>query len=491
MIALWMVYATVVAGIIGVAAVVLERASAGTLRQRRGIWLTALVASAVVPSWAALGPVRERNTGAAGQTGGAEGAAEASMTESWIASRLAEVVERADTAAIASYDSTLALTWVAFAVLALAAYGVGTWWLASRRRGWRVTTVDGHDVLVSATVGPAVIGTIRPRIVVPEWALRLPPQERALMFEHERQHIAARDPLLLHGAAMIALLMPWNVMAWWLTRRLRLAVELDCDARVLSRGGDVRAYGTLLLDVCSRRVRGGPLFAPALFTRTSSLTRRILAMHTGRVAYPRMRTALGAVAFLAATVVACEMPSPEMLAPDGKDVASTRVFGKIAARPDTGVAYLKKTVAEHFPEVARGEGGPRILYLVKSPGAGVVLAESQSAEGARMPAPTPDESAAVSGDRVALRMRAPEHAPEQADAQLSREGTPAAPLRVKTPGPGGRAALPEGIGALRPDDIEAIDVSKFAAGKIAPEPVSVIIIALKPIAKLPLRQSPR
>ena len=37
-------------------------------------------------------------------------------------------------------------------------------------------------------------------------------------------------------------------------------------------------------------------------------------MHQDRVQHPRLRTALGAAAFLAATVVACEMPSPEMLA---------------------------------------------------------------------------------------------------------------------------------------------------------------------------------
>ena len=492
MIALWMVYATVVAGIIGIAAAILERASAGTLRQRRGIWVTALVASAAVPAWAALEPLRERSSPPVGRSGGAAGAPRAVTTDGWIATRLAQVAERTDTTAIASYDSTLALTWLAVAALALAGYGIGTWSLASRRRGWRVATVDGHDVLVSATVGPAVIGTIRPRIVVPEWALGLSPAERALMLEHERQHIAARDPLLLHGAAMVALLMPWNVMAWWLTRRLRLAVELDCDARVLSRGGDVRAYGTLLLDVCSRRVRGGPPLAPALFARTSSLTRRILAMHPGRVTYPRMRAALGVVVVLAATVVACEMPSPEMLAPDGKDLASTRVFGTIvAATADTGIAYLQKTVAERFPDVARGDGGPTILYIVKSPGAGIVLTASQPAEGARVPASAASATGSPSSDRTALRVRATELTPESREAVLIRDGARVAPLRVKTAAPGDRRGVPEGIGALRPDDIASIDVSKFAAGKIAPKPVSIILIELKPNAKIPLRPSSR
>ena len=214
-------------------------------------------------------------------------------------------------------------------------------------------------------------------------------------------------------------------------------------------------------------------------------------MHPSRVAHPRLRASLGAVVFLTAAVVACEMPSPEMLAPDGKDLASTRVFGKIAAAtPDTGVAYLQKTVAEHFPDVARGEGGPTILYIVKSPGGGVVLTESQPAEGARMPASASNATNSPSNDRTALRVRATELGPEKREAVLSREGTPVGALRVKTAGPGGRN-LPEGIGALRPDDIASIDVSKFAAGKIAPEPVSVILIELKPYAKIAPRTEQR
>ena len=209
-------------------------------------------------------------------------------------------------------------------------------------------------------------------------------------------------------------------------------------------------------------------------------------MHPSRVAHPRLRASLGAVVFLAAAVVACEMPSPEMLAPDGKDLASTRVFGKIAAAtPDTGVAYLQKTVAEHFPDVARGEGGPTILYIVKSPGGGVVLTESQPAEGARMPASASNATSSPSSDRTALRVRATELTPKQREAVLSREGSRVAPLRMKTTEPGDRRSLPEGIGALRPDDIASIDVSKFAAGKVAPEPVSIILIELKPNAKIP------
>src|SRR4030095_1679071 len=185
---------------------------------------------------------------------------------------------RADTQSLGRLNLPLGLVWGAAALLALAGYGAATWSLARRRRSWREVEVDGQSVLLAPGTGPAVVGALRPQIVVPEWSLDLSSEQRTLMIEHERQHVRARDPLLLHVAALVALIMPWNLAAWWLNRRLRLAVELDCDARVLAGGHDPRAYGTLLLDVCSRRLQPGVGLSPALFERASSLTRSMLAM---------------------------------------------------------------------------------------------------------------------------------------------------------------------------------------------------------------------
>ena len=35
---------------------------------------------------------------------------------------------------------------------------------------------------------------------------------------------------------MAVVLMPWNLPLWWQWRRLRFAIEVDCDARVLASG---------------------------------------------------------------------------------------------------------------------------------------------------------------------------------------------------------------------------------------------------------------
>jgi bla regulator protein blaR1 len=82
---------------------------------------------------------------------------------------------------------------------------------------------------------------------------------RAFVLRHALEHIAARDPLLLMGALVAAALMPWNILLWWQLRRLRRAIEIDCNARVLSTSPDVSTYGDEMLRQVSRRCRRMPL----------------------------------------------------------------------------------------------------------------------------------------------------------------------------------------------------------------------------------------
>ena len=97
-------------------------------------------------------------------------------------------------------------------------------------------------------------------------------------------------------------------------------------------------------------------------------------MSPERFRFPRSRFALGAAVAISIVAVACEMPSPEMLAPDGKDVRTTRLLGKLEATEKVaGPEDLKKLVAEKFAAVARGEGGPSILFIVKSDNGAIVM----------------------------------------------------------------------------------------------------------------------
>ena len=157
-------------------------------------------------------------------------------------------------------------------------------------------------VLVSADFGPAIVGIWRPRIVIPAWALELPACQRALMMAHETEHLASRDSRWLGLAFLAVTIAPWNVGLWWLLRRFRLAMEVDCDRRVLRRGYDVAAYGELLLEI-GRRSNGRSLLAAGFAERRSMLRARIEAITTTARGRNAWRIAAGSALLLGACVL--------------------------------------------------------------------------------------------------------------------------------------------------------------------------------------------
>src|SRR5438477_356942 len=83
-----------------------------------------------------------------------------------------------------------------------------------------------------------IVGLLRSRIVVPAWLLSAPESQQTAVIAHEQSHLEAGDPLMLTIALGLLVLMPWNFPLWWQLRRLRRAIEVDCDSRVLRRGID-------------------------------------------------------------------------------------------------------------------------------------------------------------------------------------------------------------------------------------------------------------
>jgi beta-lactamase regulating signal transducer with metallopeptidase domain len=137
--------------------------------------------------------------------------------------------------------------------------------------------VDGVPVVVTDSLGPATVGLLRSRVLVPQWVLALPGMQRQYVLRHEEEHRSAHDAHLLLVASLALLLMPWNLAFWWQLRRLRLAVELDCDNRVVAALGDAHAYGGLLLKVAEAGSRG-PRLQPAFLGGMGSLERRLTAL---------------------------------------------------------------------------------------------------------------------------------------------------------------------------------------------------------------------
>ncbi len=129
-------------------------------------------------------------------------------------------------------------SWLAASISLLGVYFVGAFHLMRARRNWPPRSIGKYQVLVAEDIGPAVFGLVRPAIVVPRWLLDEAAATRDAAMSHENQHIAARDPVLLLVALLLLALAPWNLPLWWQLRRLRLAIEVDCDTRVLGAGVD-------------------------------------------------------------------------------------------------------------------------------------------------------------------------------------------------------------------------------------------------------------
>src|SRR5690606_6470707 len=136
----------------------------------------------------------------------------------------------------------------------------------------------------SPDAGPAVVGFYPMQVVVPEWICSRPAREQQLVLAHEREHVLARDPLVLLGACVAVSIMPWNPALWFALSRLRLAIEIDCDRRVLQQGASAVTYGSLLLELSAFPSSLGST-VPALSYHRSHLERRLIAM-TSRIRIP-------------------------------------------------------------------------------------------------------------------------------------------------------------------------------------------------------------
>lgn len=267
---------------------------------RRWIWCVIIPLSVVLPGF-----YRARHTMSVGVLEQA-----ARVGEGTVVSAVAPDV--GFWARIEALDPLLNRVWLSASALLLA-WGLASTlrvaylvYAARRRQESQGATpaVDGVPVLVTESLGPATVGFWRSRVLIPRWVLALPRAQRQYVLRHEDEHRRSHDAQLLFLASLPLVLMPWNAALWWQLRRLRLAVEMDCDNRVVGSLGDANAYGGLLLKVAEAAGRG-PKLQPALLGGTGMLERRLIALlsptplrHIQRVIVPAVALALLLVVLL-------------------------------------------------------------------------------------------------------------------------------------------------------------------------------------------------
>ena len=167
--------------------------------------------------------------------------------------------------------------------------------------------------------GPAVVGLVMSRIALPAWVAGAGRARQELILEHEEEHLRAHDVQLRFFAALLLFAFPWNPALWIQYHRLGLAVELDCDRRVMHRWPNRRRlYSDLLLQVGTRGRAIPAMAVAALAERRSLLEQRIRKLLSKA---PEVRMAQAAfLAFGAILVVGVAVLVPGIARDRGPEV---------------------------------------------------------------------------------------------------------------------------------------------------------------------------
>jgi beta-lactamase regulating signal transducer with metallopeptidase domain len=132
--------------------------------------------------------------------------------------------------------------------------------------------VSTRRLATDPSVGPALVGVFRPKLVLPEdFETRFDTEERSLILAHEQVHRVSGHTIV-NAVVEFARCASWfNPLAHLATIRIRTDQELACDAAVIAaRPTARRAYAEALL-----KTQVSPAFVPLGCTWTSRSGRRL------------------------------------------------------------------------------------------------------------------------------------------------------------------------------------------------------------------------
>lgn len=301
MIAAWMLWSIGAGLLFLVAGLAVERM---LNRGRRWVWMAAGAGTVLLPAVRLLG-------------GG--GAVEGGVSTGGVVALEPLIVTVPGDSVLHSLDDVLLMGWVVVSALLVVAALAGAVRFALRRRGWEQGTLLGRRVLWTRDSGPAVVGLVTSRIVLPGWVAGAGRARQELVLAHEEEHLGAHDVQLRFLAALLLFAFPWNPALWIQYHRLGLAVELDCDRRVMDRWPERRRlYGNLLLQVGTGGRAIPAMAVAALAERKSLLEQRIRKLFSKA---PEVRMAQAAfLAFGAILVVGVAVMVPGIARDEGEPV---------------------------------------------------------------------------------------------------------------------------------------------------------------------------
>ena len=198
--------------------------------------------------------------------------------------------------------------------------GIEEWERRAARLGEALGIRRAVRLLESASLQvPAVVGSLRPVILLPASALSgLTPEQIEMVLAHELAHIRRHDFLLNLLQSAVETLLFFHPAVWWISRRVRIEREHCCDDLTVGVCGSPVQYARALTRLEELRAQALPV---AVAANGGSLLERVRRIAGPRVE-PQAATSHWTVslAVLWIALVAVVLPSPPSRAQRGLDL---------------------------------------------------------------------------------------------------------------------------------------------------------------------------
>ncbi|WP_166647290.1 M56 family metallopeptidase [Prosthecobacter fusiformis] len=201
--------------------------------------------------------------------------------------------------------------------------------------------------VASAIRSPAVIGLLRPTLLLPShFEQMLQPHEARLVLKHELMHIKRGD-LWVNALLCLLLSMHWfNPLLWLAFFKARFDREAACDTQVLDGANQTQrvTYGHTLLKVeTAFSQQGLSLGFVGIFQRGAALRARIQSIANQPRAHPIMKIATSVSIVLLTFIGITKGASPDPKAPQIHIVSK---FIELHSRGDAPVLVLPEPLHE-------------------------------------------------------------------------------------------------------------------------------------------------
>lgn len=172
----------------------------------------------------------------------------------------------------------------------------------------RVSLVCSHDL-----DAPAVLGTLRPILVLPHWFIDTCSEEEiASALSHELAHVRRYDFLVNLLCELFLLPLCFHPVAWFIKKRIERTREMACDEMAAKQLPSPAAYARSLVSIAQRIAKySGAMrsnYALSLFD-TNSLEARIMNLlrRKGNISQKQGRIRLALASFM--FVITCALAS--------------------------------------------------------------------------------------------------------------------------------------------------------------------------------------